>query len=88
MGSGRKSGGFRFVKARRKGLNTKVLQDTKTQTLMPIIHNKIIPDSIVYMDCYHSYNALDVSEFHHLRINHSSHFAEQKTNHIHDIENF
>jgi transposase len=67
---------------------TKVIQNTKTNTLMPIIAKKIIPDSIVYTDCYRSYNALDVSEFHHFRINHSTHFAEQKFNHINGIENF
>lgn len=67
---------------------TKVVQDTKTDTLMYIIHKKIVPDSIVYTDCYRSYNALDVSEFHHFRINHSTHFAEEKFNHINGIENF
>jgi len=67
---------------------TKVVQDTKTNTLMPIICRKIVPDSIVYTDCYRSYNALDVSEFHHFRINHSTHFAEEKFNHINGIENF
>ena len=67
---------------------TKVVDDTKADTLMPIIRQKIAPDSIVYTDCYRSYNALDVSGFHHHRINHSTHFAEQKTNHINGIENF
>ena len=67
---------------------TKVIADTKAKTLMPIIIRKIVPDSIVYTDCYRSYNALDVSGFHHHRINHSTHFAEQKTNHINGIENF
>jgi transposase len=67
---------------------TKVIADTKARTLMPIIIRKIAPDSIVYTDCYRSYNALDVSGFHHHRINHSTHFAEQKTNHINGIENF
>ena len=67
---------------------TKVIDDTKTNTLMPIILKKIAPDSIVYTDCYRSYNALDVSGFHHHRINHSTHFAEQKHNHINGIENF
>jgi transposase len=67
---------------------TKVVSDTKTDTLMPIIIRKIAPDSIVYTDCYRSYNALDVSGFHHHRINHSTHFAEQKHNHINGIENF
>ena len=66
----------------------KVVEDTRTSTLMPIIEQKITLDSIVYTDCYHSYNALDVSGFHHYRINHSSHFADGKHNHINGIENF
>jgi transposase len=67
---------------------TKVVDDTKTNTLMPIIMRKIVPDSIVYTDSYRSYNALDVSDFHHHRINHSTHFAEHSFNHINGIENF
>jgi transposase len=67
---------------------TKIVGDTKSETLMTIIKQKIVPDSIVYTDCYASYNALDVSGFHHHRINHSTHFAEQKSNHINGIENF
>ena len=54
---------------------------------MPIIRRKIEPDSIVYTDCWRSYNALDVSEFKHYRINHSRLFAK-KQNHINGIENF
>ncbi len=46
-----------------------------------------MPDSIVYTDCYKSYDVLDVSEFTHHRINHSKHFAEPQ-NHINGIENF
>jgi len=67
---------------------TKIVTDTKTDTLMPIIRQKIMPDSIVYTDSYRSYNALDVSEFHHHRINHSTHFADGRVNHINGIENF
>jgi len=66
----------------------KAVDDTKTSTLMPIIERKIMLDSIVYTDCYRSYNALDVSGFHHYRINHSTHFADGKHNHINGIENF
>jgi transposase len=54
---------------------------------MPIIQQKIAPDSVVYTYSCRSYNALDVSEFRHFRTNHSTHFAEQKTNHINGIEN-
>ena len=66
---------------------TKVVNDTKAVTLMPLIVRKVAPDSVVYTDCYRSYNALDVSNFHHHRINHSELFARGK-NHINGIENF
>ncbi|MFW9303093.1 IS1595 family transposase [Glaesserella parasuis] len=66
---------------------TVVVNDTKTTTLMPVIARKIKPDSWVYTDTYRSYDALDVSEFHHERINHLELFAV-KQNHINDIENF
>ena len=66
---------------------TQIVLDAKTDTLMPIIRNRIKPDSIVYTDCWRSYNALDVSEFKHYRINHSKLFA-QNQNHINCIENF
>jgi len=65
----------------------KVIPDTKSKTLMGIIQKRIVPDSIVYSDGYHSYNVLDVSEFKHYRINHSKLFAD-KQNHINGIENF
>ena len=61
--------------------------NTQTATLLLIIRKQVKPDSIVYTDCYHSYDVLDVSEFSHLRINHSTHFAERQ-NHINGIENF
>ncbi len=66
---------------------TQIVLDTKTKSLMPIIRCRVEPDSIVYTDCWRSYNALDVSEFKHYRINHSKLFA-QKQNHINGIENF
>jgi transposase len=40
-----------------------------------------------FRDCFRAYNALDVSEFKHYRINHSQLFAA-KHNHINGIENF
>lgn len=64
-----------------------VASDTKTTTLMPVITRKIAPDSIIFTDSYKSYNALDVSEFHHHRIKHPVHFAGGK-NHINGIESF
>ena len=77
-----------FGLLKRKGkVYTTVINDAKSSTLMPIIKKKIVPDSIVYTDTFRSYNALDVSNFHHERINHSELFAD-KYNHINGIENF
>jgi len=56
-------------------------------SLIAEIARKIRPDSVVYTDYYHSYDALDVSEFHHYRIDHTDKFADEK-NHINGIENF
>ena len=42
---------------------TKIVNDTKAITLMPLIARKIAPDSVVYTDGYRSDNALDVSDF-------------------------
>ena len=66
---------------------TVVVENVHTETLLPVIKRKIRPDSVVFTDCLSSYDVLDVSEFHHLRINHSVHFAKEK-NHINGIENF
>ena len=66
---------------------TVVVPNAQSATLLPIIREKVKSDSIVYTDTYRSYDVLDVSEFSHFRINHSTHFAENH-NHINGIENF
>ena len=66
---------------------TAIIPNAKTETLLPIIAEKVTPDSIVYTDYFRSYNALDVSDFHHRRINHSKLLARGQ-NHINGIENF
>jgi len=66
---------------------TRIIPDASSATLMPIIERKVTVDSIVYTDYWRGYNALDVAEFKHYRINHSQRFAD-KHNHINGIENF
>jgi len=66
---------------------TAIIPNAKTETLLPIIQEKVEPDSIVYTDAFGAYDALDVSDFHHRRINHSEQFAVRH-NHINGIENF
>ena len=64
-----------------------VVENTKTETLMPVIVRKIKPNSWVDTDTYRSDDTLYVSKLHHERINHSELFAV-KQNHINGIENF
>ncbi|SUU48567.1 Transposase and inactivated derivatives [Actinobacillus ureae] len=85
-GAARKVAVFGLLKRQGK-VFTVVVENTKTETLLPVIKRKIKPDSWVYTDTYRSYDALDVSEFHHERINHSEIFAERE-NHINGIESF
>ena len=66
---------------------TAMVPNARTATLMPIMERMIVPDSIVYTDGFSSYDALDVSDFHHVRINHSERFVDER-NHINGIENF
>jgi transposase len=67
---------------------TVVIPDAKSTTLLPIIKERVKPDSIVYSDCLRSYDVLDVSEFHHRRVNHSKEYVDIARNHINGIENF
>lgn len=77
-----------FGLLKRNGLvHVVITPNASANTLFPIIRQKIKPDSIVYTDSFRAYDVLDVSEFHHVRINHSERFAE-RTNHINGIENF
>lgn len=65
-----------------------VIENAKAKTILPIIKERIVPDSIVYSDTFRSYNSLHVEGYHHVRINHSETFATSKRNHINGIENF
>jgi transposase len=62
-----------------------ITPNARADTLIPIIREKVKPDSVVYTDSFRRYNALDVSEFTHYRINHSKEFAQDR-NHINGIE--
>ena len=66
---------------------TVVVDNAKSETLLPAIKKKIMPDSIVYTDSLSSYDKLDVRGFIHYRINHSKEFADRQ-NHINGIGNF
>ena len=85
-GAGGKVAVFGLLKRGGK-VYTAIIPNAKTETLLPIIKEKVTPDSIVYTDAFRGYNALDVSDFHHRRINHSNLFADGR-NHINGIENF
>ena len=67
----------------------KIIPGASGATFLPIIKRKAIPDSIVYIDCWRGYNALDVSGFTTLAstIPSCSLFAD-RGHHINGIENF
>jgi transposase len=67
---------------------TVMIPNVRKDTILPIIRQRIIPDSIVYTDGYIAYDVLDVSEFHHHRIDHSEAYVRERHNHINGIENF
>jgi len=66
------------------------IPNAKAKTLMPIIESQVVPDSIVYIDSFASYDVLDVSWFRHQRIDHGKAFAEGEGSkrRINGIENF
>lgn len=69
---------------RHGGVHAVMILNAGHQTLMSIIRKKVQPDSIVYSDSWHAYDKLDISEFHHERIDHSRHLALGR-NHINGI---
>ena len=54
-----------------------VMDNTKSESLPPIIKKKSIPDSIVYTDSLNSYNKLDVSDCIQNHINSIKNFGHQ-----------
>ena len=55
---------------------TVVVDNAKSDTLMPVIKQKIMPDSIVYTDSLSSYDKPGVSGFIHYRINNQRSFSQ------------
>jgi transposase len=64
-----------------------IIPNARKDTFFPIIRQKIRPDSVVCTDSFPAYDILDVSEFHHARINHRERFLDRQR-HINGIENF
>lgn len=65
---------------------SQVIPNAKRNPLLPILEERILPDSLVSSDALPRYNALDVAAFHQFRINHSKSFGKGQTP-IHGIEN-
>ena len=65
-----------------------MIPSAKSAVLMGIIRERTKPDSVIYTDALSAYDSLDVSEFHHHRINHTQTFVGPGRAHINGIENF
>jgi transposase len=74
---------------------TAVPPDLKRATLLPIIRQRVEPDSVVYTDGFSVYDTLNASGFEHYRIDHGEGYvdygmegANGRLAHINGIENF
>lgn len=65
-----------------------MIADCRKDTLLPIIRQRIAPDSMAFSDTFASYNTLSSEGYHHVRINHDTTLAEPGGRHINGIENF
>ena len=66
---------------------TPIIDNTGTDTLMPIIRSKFEPQSIICTYAYYTHIALNVSELRHVRINQSVVSANSRNN-INGIKSF
>lgn len=64
------------------------LKNTKVTDTAPIVKASIKQMTVSLQAAIRNYNALDVSGFKYLRINHSKEFTCGQNNHINSIENF
>ena len=60
---------------------TVMVPNVARSTLMPIIRERVRPDSLVYTDGFSSYEVLDVSGFRHHRIDHEKIFSDGQGQH-------
>lgn len=65
---------------------TAISPDANATTWIPILREKVTPDSLVYTDSFRGYDVSAVSEFHHKRVNHSRTFVSKRGHHINGIE--
>ena len=63
---------------------TAIVPNARTETLLPIIEERVTPDSIVCTDTFKAYNALDVTEFYYMLINYSQALRRQGKSHQRD----
>ena len=55
-----------------------IVPNTRAETLLPIIEERVTLDSIVYTDTFKACNELDVTEFHHMCMNHLKLFPDRE----------
>ena len=68
---------------------TQIISDCSVSELLPIIEGLASKDSVLYTDCWKSYDGLvDCSYKQHYRVKHSDNQFTDGRNHINGIENF
>ncbi len=75
--------------AQRQGrVAARVVPDTTTKTLLPVVKQYVLPDSIIYTDEYTSYNSLYMHGYEHRRIPHSQRVYVMGDVHTNTVEGF
>ena len=73
---------------RRGRVVARAIPDTKGKTLIPLVHQHVMPQSIVYTDEWKPYRALGKSGYFHDRIHHSQKVYVRGDVHTNTIEGF
>jgi transposase-like protein/predicted RNA-binding Zn-ribbon protein involved in translation (DUF1610 family) len=69
-------------------VRTGIIPDTTMKTMEPIIQNNVLPGSTITTDAYHSYNALQVSPYQHVAVNHLKKEWTRGKHHTNTIEGY
>jgi transposase len=68
---------------------TQIIEHCSISEIFPIIESKVCKDSVIYSDCFNTYDGLvDYGYKHHYRVKHSDNQFADGRNHINGIENF
>lgn len=76
------------VVERKGSVITKVIPNVQAKTLIPFIHEKVLPESLIFTDELRSYNSLKYHGYEHKRVHHAEKVYVLGDAHTNSIEGF